>query len=123
LAKSVALGFGAAGAVVAAAVIAVVGSTVGFGAEEIEERTEATSVLSGGFAPADTSLGSVTEAGNVVSSEVVTTDTGEQVEYVYVDAPAASGHDDDDDDDDDEHEEHEREEHEHEPEREPEDHD
>lgn len=122
MAKSVALGFGAAGAVVAAAVIAVVGSTVGFSSEEIGTGTEATSVLSTEFAPIGPSLDGAADPGNVVSSQVVTTASGEQIEYVYVDQPAARGHDDDDDDDDheegedhedhDDHDDHERGEHE-----------
>ena len=107
MAKSVALGFGAAGAVVAAAVIAVVGSTVGFSAGDVGAGTEATSVLSTEFAPTGPSLEGVTDAGSVVSSQVVTTASGEQIEYVYVDQPAVRGHDDDDDDDHEEREEHE----------------
>lgn len=116
MAKSVALGFGAAGAVVAAAVIAVVGSTVGFSAQDIGGGTEATSVLSTEFAPAGPSLDGVTDAGNVVSSQVVTTASGEQIEYVYVDQPAVRGHDDDDDDEEEreEHEDHDDERGEHE---------
>ena len=107
MARSVALGFGAAGAVVAAAVIAVVGSTVGFSAGDVGAGTEATSVLSTEFAPAGSSLDGVTDAGNVVSSQVVTTASGEQIEYVYVDQPAVRGHDDDDDEEREEHEDHE----------------
>lgn len=105
MARSVAWAYGAAGAVVAAAVIVVAGSTVGL--------TEG--AADGARAPAFSSGTLPAAVGeNVVSSEVVTTSSGEQVEYVYVDQPASRGeHDDDDDrgehDDDDDHEERERE--------------
>ncbi|MCA9857699.1 MAG: hypothetical protein KC458_10510 [Dehalococcoidia bacterium] len=101
MAKSVALGFGAAGAVVAAAVVAVVGSTVGLGASS-DTTTETSTVLASGFAPVDSSLGSVTETNTLpsgaISSQVVTNPAGEQIEYVYVDEPAPTRHGDDDDD-------------------------
>lgn len=93
MAKSLAWGYGIAGAVVAAAVIVVVGSTVGLteGADE-------------GAPPPVSAESATLPVENVVSSEVVTTASGEQVEYVYVDEPATRGdHDDDDDDHDDDH--------------------
>lgn len=88
MARSIAWGYGIAGAVVAAAIIVVAATTVGLteGADEANP-TPVFGMESVPVAPGE----------DVVSSEIVTTDSGEQVEYVYVDAPAARGDDEDDD--------------------------
>lgn len=120
MARSVALGSGIVGAVVAAAVIVGVGATVGLGASEepsadgaalasLGVLSDVSSEASNGLALSGAaSLASLVEAG-AVTSEVVTTTSGEQVEYVYVDAPAGDDDDDDryedDEDHDDDHEE------------------
>lgn len=104
--RSVALGFGAAGAVVAAAVITIAGATVGLVDADESRTLESASAPAGEFAPAGSTLADVVAASNAASSEVVTTALGEQVEYVYVEAPVTGDddHNDDDHDDDDGHE-------------------
>ncbi|MCK9496844.1 MAG: hypothetical protein M0R75_15320 [Dehalococcoidia bacterium] len=87
--KSLAWGYGLAGAVVAVAVIAVAATTVGL--TEGADGPEPAPTFSTGTLP-----GALGEG--VVASEVVTTVSGEQVEYVYVDQPATGDHDHDDDD-------------------------
>lgn len=104
--KSIGLAYSIAGAAVAAAVIVIAGSTVGFDRGEASPATEALAAQ----AAADPAAIDAALAAGVARSEIVQSANGEQVEYVYMDAPAAGGHDDDDDDDD--HEEHERREHE-----------
>jgi hypothetical protein len=115
MARGLAVAYGFAGAVVAAAVIVVAGSTVGLTGDGADAASA--SVL--GATVSEAGLGVVPAFGaesGVADSQVVTTATGEQVEYVYVDQPAVRGsHDDDDDrgdherdrDDDDEDHEHE----------------
>jgi len=110
MARGLAVAYGFAGAVVAAAVIVVAGSTVGLTGDGADAASA--SVL--GATVSEAGLGVVPAFGaesGVADSQVVTTATGEQVEYVYVDAPASSGgyeDDDDHEDDDDDHEERER---------------
>ncbi len=102
MSKSVAWAYGLAGAVVAVAVIVAAAATVGLTEGADAPESAATFIT-------DTLPGALGEG--VASSEVVTTASGEQVEYVYVDQPATGDHDDDDyehdddddDDDDDDH--------------------
>lgn len=108
MARSVALAYSIAGAAVAAAVIVIAGSTVGLAGGNEQDATLFTAAESASVDPAavDAAI-----ASGAARSEVVQTAAGEQVEYVYVDAPASSGnYEDDDDHEDDEHEE--REDHE-----------
>jgi len=86
MAGSLAWRYGLVGVVVAGAVIVVTGTAAGLTDRDDEEspRTERT------VTPSQLGEG-------VVSSEVVTTATGEQVEYVYVDQPASPRRHDDDD--------------------------
>ncbi|GMU41298.1 MAG: hypothetical protein AMXMBFR23_21640 [Chloroflexota bacterium] len=114
--KSVGFAYSIAGAAVAAAVIVIAGSTVGFDRGEASPATEALAAQ----AAADPAAIDAALAAGVARSEIVQSANGEQVEYVYMDAPTSRGHDDDDDDHEEgeEHEEHEEREH-----REHEDHD
>ena len=112
MSKSLAWGYGLAGAVVAVAVIAVAATTVGL--TEGADGPWPVQTFS-----TETSPGALGEG--VVASEVVTTASGEQAEYVYVDQPATGDQDDDDDDDDSR--EHERYERDHDDEHEDEDDD
>lgn len=94
--------YGLVGVVVAGAVIVVTGTAAGLTDGEDEEPPRVERAVT----PSQFGEG-------VVSSEVVTTATGEQVEYVYVDQPASPrGHDDDDEYDEHEDGEHEDDEHE-----------
>jgi hypothetical protein len=100
--KSVAFAYSIAGAAVAAAVIVIAGSTVGFGGST--EGSEFQSSIAIDPAAVDAMI-----ATGEVRAEMVQTADGGLVEYVYVDAPAASGrHEDLDDDDHEDHEDHER---------------
>lgn len=102
--KSIGLAYSIAGAAVAAAVIVIAGSTVGFDRGEASPADTLAAQAAADPAAIDAAL-----AAGVARSEIVQGADGQQVEYVYVDAPASNrGHDDDDDDD---HEEHERREH------------
>lgn len=116
MARSIALAYSLAGAAVAAAVIVIAGSTVGLGRGNERDASLFAAAESASVDPAavDAAI-----ASGAARSEVVQTATGEQVEYVYVDAPATSGNYEDDDD----HEDHEDEEHEDHEEREHEDDD
>ncbi|MDO9445124.1 MAG: hypothetical protein Q7K37_07390 [Dehalococcoidia bacterium] len=108
--RSVALAYSIAGAAVAAAVIVIAGSTVGLGGGNEQDASLFAAAESASVDPAavDAAI-----ASGAARSEVVQTATGEQVEYVYVDAPAASGNYEDDDHEDHEDDEHEeREDHE-----------
>lgn len=95
MSKSVAWAYGLAGVVVAVAVIVVAVATVGL--TEGGGAPESAATLSTDTLPGALGAG-------VASSEIVTTASGEQVEYVYVDQPAAADHNDDDDEDDEEEE-------------------
>lgn len=107
MARSMVLGSGIAGAVVAAAMIVVVGSTAGLtGGEPDSKESEvsaATFVTEAPLVAGASELG-LTDVPGATESQVVTTASGEQVEYVYVDAPASARYDDDDDEHEDEHE-------------------
>lgn len=94
MAKSVALAYSIAGTAIAAAVIVIAASTVGLVSGN--EGGEVDVFETGAITTPSLDAG-------VSGSQIVTTASGEQVEYVYVDEPASRSHDDDDDDHDDDH--------------------